>query len=61
MRVERLSSSTSLNGETSTQQGYLIIVEGLCRVRIDRFIQVGTPFFEAQITAFPRANRTLTD
>lgn len=41
-----------MNGKI--ENGYLVILEGLARIRIDRFTLTGTPFFEAQVKAFPR-------
>ena len=41
VRIERLSSG-----------GYVVVVEGVSRIRIDKYLAVGWPYFEAEITAY---------
>lgn len=50
IRVEKLE--IQINGKQDN--GYLVVLEGICRLRIDRFTMTGIPYFEAQVTAFPR-------
>jgi ATP-dependent Lon protease len=40
-RVERLQRG-----------GYIAIVEGVARIRIDRYTKLGFPYFEAEVTVF---------
>ncbi|GAA96307.1 uncharacterized protein L969DRAFT_51467 [Mixia osmundae IAM 14324] len=35
-----------------TSIGYIVVVEGLARIRLDRFTQVGSPYFEAFVSSF---------
>ena len=49
------TATASSAPSTSTSQGYIAVVEGICRVRIERYTQVGTPYFEAQVTIHPRS------
>ena len=44
VRIERMSTG-----------GYVVVVEGLARVRIERFTAVGWPWFEANVIAFNEA------
>lgn len=39
----------------------MAVVEGICRVRLERFTQVGTPYFEAQVTVYPRQKEAIDD
>lgn len=39
----------------STSSGYTLVLEGLTRIRIDRWTSVGRPYFEAQVSLFPRS------
>lgn len=51
VRVEKVEIQT--NGKS--ENGYLVFLEGLStRLRIERFTMTGTPYFEAQVTPFPR-------
>jgi ATP-dependent Lon protease len=59
-RIERVSSTTVINGVSTSQHDYVITLQGICRVRIDRFTQVGTPFFQALVTAFPASSSKLS-
>jgi hypothetical protein len=50
IRIEKIEIQN--NGKTD--KGYLVVLEGICRLRIERFTLTGTPHFEALVKAFPR-------
>ena len=39
---------------STTQNGYILVLEGICRAHIDKYTQPGTPYFEAAVTLHPR-------